>query len=335
MNEIRKAIEGLVGSDRRSLERQYYLDSLVIRSLDVHYQREQNGEAVDWGQVVIDTAEQFRADPTELAQAIIGGYHQIRNMEHIVHAKSIEADEDPLTKLPNRRKFDRELERLITVEEGRSLAVPSRLAVIHLDIDDFKKYNRAEYGGQPSGDSVMRQFGQVMNAVAKPSETGCLPARLGGDEFAIIVPSYLEHEKVRYTGVVLAHALLDALRAYSFAHTTSTSIVEHGERKIRERVMMLPQVTASIGVTGYDRGGYEYYDYWDREQTHKAPDSPEDMNVRADRAAKYSKKAGKNRVSIFKDARSALFKPHVDRPLSERATLAVKRFYEAITGKED
>ena len=82
---------------------------------------------------------------------------------------------DELTGLPNRRHFSLDAARHI--EMSRRIGKP--LSCIIIDIDDFRKVN--ETYGQPAGDSVIRQFGQVISDAKRTYDS---VARLGGDEFA-------------------------------------------------------------------------------------------------------------------------------------------------------
>src|SRR5215470_5915464 len=82
------------------------------------------------------------------------------------------ARHDPLTGLPNRRTF---------YQRGAAIvADPARrpLAVLLLDLDDFKRVN--DEFGHATGDEVLVTIARRLAAYAG----GNLVARLGGDEFA-------------------------------------------------------------------------------------------------------------------------------------------------------
>lgn len=84
------------------------------------------------------------------------------------------AQRDPLTGLLNRAGFEQGLD-LLT----RS-AHDSGLAVLYIDLDDFKPVN--DVHGHPTGDRVLEMFAQRLVQSVRPTD---LVARLGGDEFAI------------------------------------------------------------------------------------------------------------------------------------------------------
>jgi diguanylate cyclase (GGDEF)-like protein len=88
------------------------------------------------------------------------------------------ADVDPLTELPNRRAFEREL--------GRSLAYVKRhgtgVALLYLDLDEFKRVN--DRHGHAAGDAVLRAVASVLGRHVRDSD---VVARIGGDEFALLL----------------------------------------------------------------------------------------------------------------------------------------------------
>jgi diguanylate cyclase (GGDEF)-like protein len=96
------------------------------------------------------------------------------------------ANRDPLTEVANRRYFDatmkRELERR-TRPFGRRELDPSPLALLILDLDDFKDVN--DRHGHQIGDAVLQEATARILSVLRSTDT---LARIGGDEFAIVAP---------------------------------------------------------------------------------------------------------------------------------------------------
>ena len=87
---------------------------------------------------------------------------------------------DPLTKVYNRRYFDRQL----NLEWRRLRRSASPISLIMCDIDHFKIYNDT-YGHQ-QGDKCLQQIAQGISKVVKRS--GDVLARYGGEEFIVILP---------------------------------------------------------------------------------------------------------------------------------------------------
>jgi diguanylate cyclase (GGDEF)-like protein len=97
------------------------------------------------------------------------------------------ANRDPLTGVGNRRAFDanlrRELDERSKFQGGRRENDGEPLALLLLDLDDFKAIND-DYGHQ-TGDEVLREVARRALAILRSTDS---LARIGGDEFAVIAP---------------------------------------------------------------------------------------------------------------------------------------------------
>jgi diguanylate cyclase (GGDEF)-like protein len=101
---------------------------------------------------------------------------------------------DELTGLFNRRRFDEVLD----TEVERAKRFGQSMALVLLDIDDFKQVNDT-YGHQ-QGDVVLREVARVLRESVREIDE---PARYGGEELAVVLPgtdlhgAYLLAERVR------------------------------------------------------------------------------------------------------------------------------------------
>jgi diguanylate cyclase (GGDEF)-like protein len=96
------------------------------------------------------------------------------------------ANRDPLTGVGNRRAFDTILVRELaarTSPGGRREADESPLALLVLDLDDFKGIN--DQHGHQVGDAVLCEAANRAGAILRSTDS---LARIGGDEFAVIAP---------------------------------------------------------------------------------------------------------------------------------------------------
>jgi diguanylate cyclase (GGDEF)-like protein/PAS domain S-box-containing protein len=112
---------------------------------------------------------------------------------------SHEASHDSLTGLLNRRELERRLQGAL-----ENAAIDrSALAVVMIDLDDFKKVN--DGFGHVAGDELLRQVSAALKANLR---TGDVVGRFGGDEFLVLLDHCAEEDAIRVTA-----AMLDRLRA--------------------------------------------------------------------------------------------------------------------------
>jgi diguanylate cyclase (GGDEF)-like protein len=86
------------------------------------------------------------------------------------------ADTDPLTGLPNRRTWGRELDRAL------NSTPPTSVCVAMLDLDHFKAFNDTH--GHLAGDRQLKASAVHWQAQLRSSD---LVARIGGEEFAVLL----------------------------------------------------------------------------------------------------------------------------------------------------
>jgi len=115
------------------------------------------------------------------------------------HQWSHEARHDSLTGLLNRRELERRLQSAL-----EDAAIDrSTLAVVMIDLDEFKKVN--DRFGHVAGDELLRHVSATLKNTLR---TGDVIGRFGGDEFLVLLEHCGENDAVRIT-----QTMLERLRA--------------------------------------------------------------------------------------------------------------------------
>src|ERR1022692_1134107 len=113
-------------------------------------------------------------------------------IEDLTERKTLEdqlshmAQYDQLTGLPNRYLLHDRLQ----LACQRTARESKQLAVLYLDVDDFKSINDAL--GHSAGDALLKQFGERLKGQVRASDT---VARVGDDEFVVLMEGFhsLDH----------------------------------------------------------------------------------------------------------------------------------------------
>ena len=165
-------------------------------------------------QLPLDTSLQVRllneAGYLTVVGVAIAGLSQLRRTQAQLE---LLATHDPLTTVLNARAFASQ----VAQELGRNRRYGRPLALIYLDLDDFKRVNDAH--GHATGDAVLRLVADAMRSAVRQAD---FVGRLGGDEFGVLMPE---------TDGTVAHAVATRLAG-----------------GIRTVFRGTPSVTASIGV---------------------------------------------------------------------------------------
>lgn len=133
---------------------------------------------------------------------------------------------DPLTNLPNRRLFEKNLESMIV----KAKETNDVFAVMFLDLDRFKNIN--DSFGHKLGDKVLIQVTQL---IIRHCCDHCLVSRFGGDEF-----------------VLICSEINDAEQATKFA----TDIIKKIEQPLNIDDVSI-YISASVGVAFYPEDGLD------------------------------------------------------------------------------
>lgn len=145
-------------------------------------------------------------------------YWLARTLTQLHQRVSTEAITDPLTGLFNRRRLHEALSR----EVDRALRLEHELALLIVDVDDFKSINDTR--GHLVGDTVLRAVSSAVQQMTRSIDIG---ARYGGDELAVLVIE---------TGVTGGERLAERIRAA----VAETEVPDRSDDPV--------SVTVSIGV---------------------------------------------------------------------------------------
>lgn len=112
---------------------------------------------------------------------------------------------DPLTRLHNRRYFDKTLK----IEFSRAVRAAQPLSLILVDLDYFKSIN--DRFGHPVGDECLKLVAATLKQVVGRSTD--LVARYGGEEFAVVLPGTPEPD-----AMVIAQRIRAGIEEAMFMH---------------------------------------------------------------------------------------------------------------------
>jgi diguanylate cyclase (GGDEF)-like protein len=124
---------------------------------------------------------------------------------------------DSLTGLPNRNMLTFHINKILAQMTRKS----NRLALMFIDLDDFKKVNDSH--GHGLGDELLKMAAKRLSASIRDSD---LAARFGGDEFVIVIENITDTQQVE----CVAHKLISEFTAplvideFSFYMTISIGI---------------------------------------------------------------------------------------------------------------
>jgi diguanylate cyclase len=127
----------------------------------------------------------------------------------------LQAHNDALTGLPNRRLFGERLALTLDTAERKKLTV----AMLYIDLDGFKLVNDSL--GHSIGDSLLIQVAARFSARVRKSDT---LARIGGDEFTVILSSLHVKEEAMIVGRTLLDTLSEPFDIEGHLLTISASI---------------------------------------------------------------------------------------------------------------
>ena len=171
-----------------------------------------------------------------------------------------QARTDSLTGLLNHRSFHEHL--LQSLQEASRTHRP--VAVLMLDIDDFKRIN--DVHGHGVGDEVLRLLAEMLKACVRPNDVVC---RLGGEEFGVIMGACDESDAQQ-----VAERLVERLAGIDFAGvgplTVSLGLSLGPEHAMNPRELAACAEAAMMTAKAHGKNRIVLYD----ESGSERPDTP-------------------------------------------------------------
>lgn len=210
-----------------------------------HYKADGNSIWLEWKGTPVFSSDRVFRHMVVLSRDISEQKEYEDKLKH-------DALHDVLTGLPNRRHFSKEL--LKTIEACKQS--DQRLALMMLDIDDFKSIN--DTYGHDIGDEVIKEFGSRIQQLLG---NRAMVARLGGDEFVIMVYPLTDSDSVRS---LAEEVILEVQKSWSLIHPSlkiTTSIgVNIMTDEVMDRYLLMKQADLAL-YRAKELGKNQYFVY--------------------------------------------------------------------------
>lgn len=216
-----KEIDTVVSSTKRNIHE--YNEVLESANLGLSEEKTTEEISILLKEMMSSTREMITRN-FELEKALERSSFVISDMRKDLELARKEALTDPLTTLANRKAFDHEIYRLISLANKNS---DSAFSIVLFDIDQFKAFN--DTFGHQVGDQVLKLVAKTLKSGVKGRDT---TVRYGGEEFAILLPE---------TSIIGAEKVAEFLRQE----------IEKKEVVNRSTGKKIAQITLSAGVTEY------------------------------------------------------------------------------------
>lgn len=209
--------------------------------------RHANGE---WRWLSV-TATNRTDDP--IVDGIVLNYRDITEHKELEQRLERQAFTDALTGLANRPLF---IDRLDHVLARRRDGARASIAVLFMDVDDFKTVNDSL--GHSAGDQLLVAVGARLKTALRPADTA---ARLGGDEFAVLLEQTNE-AAARHVAERLLASLAEPLAIGDHSIRFSVSIgiaVDSGAAEVRADELLRDADLAMYSAKTAGAGSFAVY----------------------------------------------------------------------------
>jgi diguanylate cyclase (GGDEF)-like protein len=167
---------------------------------------------------------------------------------------------DTLTKLPNRILFYDRLKHAIS----RSKRSGSKLAVLFMDLDNFKEINDSL--GHQAGDVVLRELGVRLKKYIRKSDT---LARFGGDEFILLMEDFENDTAISTTAQKLTKIIskLLVVKGRELHLTVSIGVAIYPDNGTRAQELLK---CADSAMYSAKKEGFNLVHFYKKEMTEKS-----------------------------------------------------------------
>jgi diguanylate cyclase (GGDEF)-like protein/PAS domain S-box-containing protein len=194
---VGKPFTDVIHPDDRAFAENLLVD--VVRTARAQLSGELRARHADGSWRIVETVLTNLLDDAAVGGVVIN-YRDITVRKALEEQLRHQAFHDALTGLPNRALFADRLGHALS----RARRSPQHVAVLFVDLDDFKTVNDSL--GHGEGDQLLVAVAQRLQASVRPGDT---IARMGGDEFAVLVEDQTDAE----APIQVGHRLMESLRA--------------------------------------------------------------------------------------------------------------------------
>ncbi len=176
--EIRKDQSASLGVSIRFAGNKYHITSERVQILDLLFSSFEN---------TLNTNIELKATIQQLKETQQKLKIANKKTEEARSMLNKLATYDALTGIYNRRAFEELAQKMVSLANRKN----KKLAVLHLDIDNFKSIN--DTLGHDFGDKVLKVVVNKISAILRKED---IIGRIGGDEFALLIMDILNKEEV-------------------------------------------------------------------------------------------------------------------------------------------
>lgn len=225
--QFHKTMSGMAESATRTGNEAGKFDQQLSKLALVLESAEMGGLSPHIAQTRQNTSD-MRLSAQALEQQVVSSRKEIETLQAELGRAREEALLCPLTRVLNRKGFDKALAALV----DRAAGGDNSHCLVMLDIDHFKRVNDTH--GHVMGDRVIQVLGEVLREFIA-DKTGYSVARYGGEEFAVLLPE---------TPIQIAEAVAEDIRLRIKA-------LKVRNRRTQDVILT---ITVSAGVAMMERG---------------------------------------------------------------------------------